>query len=224
MAEKKVSLMELDSNPNIGLYMFVNDKFCLLGENVIDSKKKEIEKVLGVPVYNVTVLGTGLVGVFISGNNENLVIPSIYDYEKKELEKIAKKHEVRILEFDEKLNTFGNGICFTDDLIILNSDYSENFLNKLEKSTKLKISLLKNKELNSAGGVCRYLNGKLYLSQNLDEKDFKKFVDKVAGVGTVNSGSLFISSGIVGNSNGLLIGSASSTVEIQNIVEALDYL
>ncbi|MCA9497050.1 MAG: hypothetical protein KC589_08960 [Nanoarchaeota archaeon] len=224
MVKKKVSLLELDSNPNIGLYMFVNDKFCLIGEQISKEKKKEIENILQVPIYSITILGTGLIGVFLSGNNDFIIIPTIYDHEKKELEKIMTKHQTKIIEFDEKLNTFGNGLCFTDDLIIANNAYDKKFINKLEKETKLKITILKGEDLNCAGGVCRYLNGKLYISQNLEEKNYKEFSHKITGVGTVNSGALFIASGIVGNSNGLLIGSMSTTIEIQNIVETLDYL
>ena len=34
----KVALMEFEGNPNVGLYMFVNDKFCLVGKELDKSK------------------------------------------------------------------------------------------------------------------------------------------------------------------------------------------
>ena len=58
----------------------------------------------------------------------------------------------------------------------------------------------------------------------LDPLRLENFIDEIGGNGTVNSGNNFISSGVVGNCNGLILGSACSTVEIQNIVESLDYL
>jgi translation initiation factor 6 (eIF-6) len=83
---------------------------------------------------------------------------------------------------------------------------------------------LDNKEYSSAGGVLKFLNGKYFVSQELSEENIDNILSKVAGIGTVNSGNNFIASGIAGNINGILIGSASTTVEIQNIAESLDYI
>ncbi len=221
---KKVVLMEFESNPNVGLYMFANDKFCLLGCEVDSAKKKEIESVLGVKVYTVTVLGTELVGVFVSGNNETLVIPEMFDYERKVIDNICQEYGVKLLVMDNKINTYGNSMCMGKEEILINSDYDLDFVKKLKKKTELEVHKIKNKEFKATGGVIRFLNGKYYASQDLEKEDVKVVLDKIAGVGSVNSGASFVSSGIVGNSNGLILGSMCSTVEIQDIVESLDYL
>ena len=108
MVKGKVSLMEFESNPNIGLYMFVNDKFCLLGVNVDDAKKKEIENILNVPVHIVTVLGTELVGVFIAGNNEFLLLPDMSENELEKIRKIGEDAKMKVIVLNDKLNTIGN--------------------------------------------------------------------------------------------------------------------
>ncbi|MEC8339895.1 MAG: translation initiation factor IF-6, partial [Nanoarchaeota archaeon] len=77
----KVALMEFEGNANIGLFFFVNDKFAILGKQVDEKKKKEIENVLDVPVYTLQVLSTDLIGVFLSGNNEILLSPQLYEHE-----------------------------------------------------------------------------------------------------------------------------------------------
>ena len=74
------------------------------------------------------------------------------------------------------------------------------------------------------GGVCRFVNSKLYISQELDEKVLEKLEKYASGAGTINGGSDFIASGLIGNKNGLLIGANSSTIEIQSAVETLEYL
>lgn len=221
---KKVVLMEFESNPNIGLYMFANDKFCILGREVDSKKKKEIESVLGVKVYTITALGTELIGVFVSGNNEMIVIPEMFDYEQKEIEKICKKYDVKLFVLPNKINTYGNSLCIGSDEILINSDYGADFVKELKSKTKLNVLKIDNKEFRNVGGVIRFLNEKYYVSQELEKEDVKSILKKVAGVGSVNSGAAFVSSGIVGNSNGLVLGSMCSTVEIQDIVESLDYL
>lgn len=224
MEKKNISLLEFEGNANIGLYFFVNDKFCILGNNIEEEKLKEIEKNLNVPVYKASILGTDLIGVFVTGNNNYLLIPKCYDYEVKIFEKIAKNHDIKLETIDNNLNTFGNNICFGKNQIFINSDYNENFINKLKKITKYNITKINHHEFNSAGAICTYINDKYFVSQELDEDYFKEVLDEIGGVGTVNSGSNFVSSGIVGNKFGILIGSLSSTIEIQNIVESLDML
>lgn len=220
----KVALMEFEGNGNIGLFFFVNDKFAILGKTVDDAKKKQIEDVLQVPVYTLQILGTDLSGVFLAGNNEILLVPELYNHEMKKIEEICSTHEMKLVLIKDNLNTLGNNICVGDEEIIVNHNYSKGFITVLKKLTNKKIIKLEHEEFASAGAVCVYTKGKYYVSQELDEKIVKEFIDKIGGVGSINSGSPFISSGLVANKNGILIGSLSSTIEIQEVVENLDYL
>ena len=224
MTKKKVVLMEFESNPNIGLYMFANDKFAIIGQEVKSDKLKEIEKVLNVPVYRATVLGTELIGVFVSGNDEYLLLPQMYDYEMKIFEKICKEHSVKLVSLTDIQNTYGNNICFGKEEVLINANYSTKFKKDLEKETKLKPIQIKIVDYENVGALAIYKNGKYFLSNEIGEKDAKEFVKKVAGIGTINSGSNYIASGVVANSNGIIIGSMSTSVEIQNIVESLEYI
>jgi len=224
MTQKKVVLMEFEGNPNVGLYMFVNDKFAIIGKEVNNTKRKEIENVLQVPVYIATVLSTDLIGIFIAGNDEFLVLPDLYDYELKVFEEIAKKHDVKLLVMDNKLNTLGNNLCFGNKTILINHVYPKEFKAELKDSTGYNIVELKNPNFENAGAIATFKNGKYFLSQEITEDEAKEVANEVGGVGTINAGSNFVASGVVGNSNGILIGSASTSVEIQNVVEALDYI
>lgn len=224
MTKKKVSLLEFENNPNIGLYMFANDKFCIIGEKLEKAKQEQIEDILQVPVYVVSTLSTSLVGVFVTGNNDYLFIPEIQNHEKEEFEKIAKKHDMKLITLTNRLNTLGNNICVGADTLIVNDEYSEKFIESIQKETKYKIIKLEHDKYKAAGAMCKYLNGKYFVSQELNEQDVYEIIKQVAGVGTVNSGSNFIASGMIGNKNGILIGSLSSTIEIQNIVESLEYI
>lgn len=224
MEKGKVSLMEFESNPNIGLYMFVNEKLCLIGVPIDDKKKQQIESILKVPVHIVSVLGTELVGVFISGNNEFLFVPDMYGPELEKIEKIAKLADMKVIILKDKLNTLGNNMCVSENLIIINSDYTASFVTSLQNKTGYEIFKFKNPEYKSAGGLMTYINGKYFVSQEVTESEVKPILKKVGGIGTVNKGAAFVASGVVGNSKGLILGSACSTVEIQNIVEALDFV
>ncbi len=224
MSEKKVVLMEFESNPNIGLYMFANDKFAIIGKEIDKKKQEEIQSVLNVPLYKTTVLGTDLIGVFVAGNNEMLIIPQMYDYELEVFKKIAKETDMKLIELNTIQNTLGNNLCIGKDKILFNPQYDKKFQKQLQTKTGCNIIPVGTKELPSTGAICKYTNSKFYISQELSEEDVKDFIEEIGGIGTVNSGSNFIASGIISNKNGIILGSASSTIEIQNIVESLDYL
>ena len=216
--------MDFDSNSNIGIYMFVNDKFALVGHELTDKKKTEIEKSLGVPIYKITILGTDLLGLFVCGNNDMIIVPEMFEYEENKFKEICDKHKVKMVVVDEIKNTFGSNVCVGNDTILINDEYLSGFEEKLKRKTKYKVIRVKTKMFNAVGATIKFLNGKYFLSQEYSEDEVKLIVDDIAGIGTINSGSNYISSGVVGNSNGVIIGSASSSVEIQNIVESLDYL
>lgn len=221
---KNISLMDFNGNPNIGIYMYVNDKFCLLGQKVNEEKKKEIEKTLQVPVYEINIIGTELIGIFLAGNNEFLLCPEVFEREKEILKEICEKHKVKLINIPEIKNTFGNNICFGEEEILINGNYEKEFIDKIKKETKLKIIEIKSKTYEAIGSTAIFLNGKYFFSQDYEKIEIKNIFDKIAGIGTINSGSSYISSGIVGNSLGVILGSHSTTIEIQNIVETLEYL
>jgi translation initiation factor 6 (eIF-6) len=78
-----VDLATFDGNPNIGLYLFATNDYCLAPESTSDKLLHKIEKVLDVPVIKLNIAGTPLLGVFLSGNSEQLLVPSIiFDKEK----------------------------------------------------------------------------------------------------------------------------------------------
>ena len=224
MPKKNISLLEFESNPNIGFYMFANDKFALLGKEVDEKVKEEMENILTVPLHSLKILNSELLGMFIAGNNDYLITPPLEKEEKETLSKICKKYETKIIEIDDNLNALGNNLILGDSYILANSNYSKELLDNLAKQTKLKIIKLKHENYENPGSIATFANSKFFLSQEIEESQVKPILKQVGGVGTVNSGNNFVSSGIVANKFGILIGSASTTVEIQNIVESLDFL
>lgn len=221
---KNIVLMEFEGNPNIGIYMFANDKFCLLGYRVDPKKKKEIENVLGVPVIEALVLDTQLLGVFIAGNNDFLLIPELFEREMDFFTKLTKKYEMELITVKSRLNTVGNNVCVGNKKLLVNPDYMKDTLLELNKKTGYDVVKIGNSEFKSVGALCVFKNSKYFISQEYDDLDLKQIKKEISGIGSINSGSAFVGSGIVGNSKGLILGSLSSTIEIQNVVETLDYL
>ena len=80
----RVIKLDFEGNPNIGLFGFCNDSFCLLPKGLSKKTQNKIEKTLDVPCYNISIAGTSLIGAFIAGNNSKIIVPHIiFENEKK---------------------------------------------------------------------------------------------------------------------------------------------
>lgn len=221
---KKIILMEIETNPNIGLFIFANDKFALCPKTLKKEQLKVIEETLNVPCYQITINNSDLLGVFLAGNNDLIISPKLSKYEEENLNEICNKHEVNLIQIENKLNAFGNLIKLTEKNIIFGNEINTSLKKELEKTTKLKSINIDDTKYIGAGGILFYANQKLIASQELSEDVLNLLQKELSAITSINSGSEFIASGLIGNKNGIIIGSQSSTIEIQNIVENMDYL
>ncbi len=222
---RKVQLLRINNTDNIGLYVFANDKFCLVPKNIDKKIKEKIERTLEVPIYEVSILNTDLIGVFLNGDDNFLLSPEIFNNEREVLENICKEHDVKFVQISDKLNTFGNNILFFKNNIFVNSDYSDSFVDELKKDLDYNIIRINLKELTSIGTVAINLGENLILSQSLKDEDINKFgeiLNEEVNVASLGKGSSYIKYNIIGNRKGILISENSSTIEIQNVADLLE--
>lgn len=211
---------------NIGLYGFANDHFALIGKEVPDDISKDISKILKVPVHKITIAGTSLIGVFVTGNNDKIVVPGIiFDEEKEALKEAGVEFEI----FDTKLTCLGNNMIVGDKKAIISQEFSESEEKRL--SNMLNVETIRA----TLGGIFAIgslvvLNPsrkKALMSNDFYQEDQKLLEESfgvVATPGSINMGSPYVRSGIICNVNGFIVGSNSGGPEITNADEALGFL
>ena len=77
MKQEHILITDVHSNPNIGLYCYATDKYCIIGSDVPDNLSVKIGDTLQVPVIRMSVANSSLVGVFLAGNSKMLLVPEI---------------------------------------------------------------------------------------------------------------------------------------------------
>ncbi|MEK6856630.1 MAG: translation initiation factor IF-6 [Nanoarchaeota archaeon] len=210
------------NNPNIGLYGFATDSYCLLPKNLSKRLVEEIEEVLDVPVYQITIYNTNLIGIFCAGNEDYLFVPDmISEYELKELEKIK---EVEIIQLHTRFTALGNNIAIKDKNCLVNPKIEPEIKEKLEK-LGFKVSLLEIAE-NPTIGSCTVLNHKgcLLHRDATNATKISSFLDLPTNIGTVNFGSPYVRSGLIVNCNGYIVGAETTGPETQRIDETLGFI
>ncbi len=221
---RHVLVTNFNSNPNVGLYCYATDKYCLVGTEVPENLHSEIEEVLGVPIIQLSIAGTSLLGVFLSGNKNCLLVPNIaFDTELA----ILNKNKIKYVLVDTKLTCLGNNIICNDKGCIVSSEYTDKEIKLFEKSLKVTVAKAKIAELNTLGSLAVHTKKGILCHHEILEHEaelLKKILKVEVFTGTVNMGVPFIGSGIVCNNKGFIIGDASGGPETVNADEALGFI
>ncbi len=222
--EEHILITNFNGNPNIGLYGFANDKFCLLGKEVPQKIAHKIEKALKVPVHQVTICGTSLIGAFCAGNSKCLLLPSIvFEEELKVLDNLNINYRL----IGTKLTALGNNILCNDNGALVNPDFSADTKKRIRQALGVSLKPGEIAGINTVGslGIINKKGCLIHRDAAEFEINFIKDLLKVpVYTGTVNMANPYIGSGVLCNSKGFVVGDASGGPEIANIDEALGFL
>lgn len=219
-----IATANFQGNPNIGLFCFATDKYCLIPMSLPKKDRHEFEQALKVPLYEMKAVGTDLLGVFFAGNSDVLLVPEVMlKNELKELERLGINYAV----VPSDLTALGNNILLSEHGCIVNPEYEDKAIKFLEKTLKVSVKKGKISEFDIVGSLA--VGTKKGLLVSADILDFEsKFLHSNLKLkvtkGTMNFGSPYVKSAVVANSHGFIAGDASGGPEIQNADEALGFM
>jgi translation initiation factor 6 len=214
--------MNFDGDPNLGMYGFANDRYCIVGK---EAKKihERLHEVLKVPVHTASTLNTELVGIFCSGNSSGVVIPDIIEhYEKEHMKKLFDK----VLVLKSRYTAFGNLILMNDNGIIL-SPFLKDAKTRLEEFFNIPCEVTTIAGINIVGKLGFATNKGCVVHPKIRGHELdvlKKTLGVDVAIGTVNFGSSYPGSGLIANSNGFVASEVTSGHELGNINEAMGFI
>ncbi|MBD3313812.1 translation initiation factor IF-6 [Candidatus Woesearchaeota archaeon] len=211
-------------NPNIGLYAFATDDYCFVGYDFKKSIRKQIEDILKVPVHSITIAGTPMVGVFAAGNKNCLLVPSIaFEEELEALDKLNIKYKV----IETKLTALGNNILCNDNGCIVNPDFSDREKKLIKEALEVGTVTGRIADVKTVGSCAIANKTHCLVHRDAEKKELAlitKTLNAESDTGTVNMANPYVKSGIICNSNGILVGDASGGPEVNNADHVLGYL
>lgn len=216
-------LLIAQSNPNIGMYGLATDSYCLLGRGFTHEFKEELKKVLKVPVIEVNLCGTPLVGVFAAANSHCLLLPSIiFDSE----EHVIKKAGIKYTKLDTALTAMGNNIIVNDNYCLVNPNFTDNEIESMKKAFEVKVERLEIEENETVGSLAALNRNGCVISNEIEDSEIAKIGKKLkleCMSSTINISSPYIRSGILCNSNGMVVSRMSGGPEIMYAEQALGF-
>jgi translation initiation factor 6 len=221
-----VKQLEITGSSNVGLYAFATDTYAVVGETVPDSTQQHLEEVLEVPIFTTTMLSTGLVGAFLTGNNNVLLVPSQ-----------ASKHEVEALKdlpvpvktVNTTFTCLGNNVLMNDEAALLNPEFSDEETQHVANQASVECMKTQLAERNAVGslGAFNAAKQRLVISNDVTEEEFefvKEYFDVEATPTSINLGTPYVRTGLICNKNGFVIGKESGGAEVSRVDEGLGYL
>ncbi len=220
----KLYKTNVQGNPNVGLYGFCTDEYCLVAPEFTQEQISKIQEVLRVPVYQIKIARTSLIGALVTGNKNILLVPGITDTpELLHLKQLGIPHKV----IQTKVTALGNAILCNENGALVSREYSADTKKIIRQA--LQVTLHPGEiGTTEVPGSCVIHNKHAAVIHAFATAEQIKEVEALLGIkctkGTVNFGSPYVRSGVLANANGMVIGDSSTGIEIENIYEVLGFL
>lgn len=221
MHVKKTSI---NGNPNVGLYAFCAEEHILIGPEVPENLHKDMEEIFQGKVHVLTIAGTSLLGVFLNGNKNTLLVPDIaYDYEIEKLKALGLSVQV----VHTHLTCLGNNLLVNDEFGIISTEYDDKEAAGIAKALDVPVVQKELVGVKTVGSIA-VMNSKgclIHFNASEEEKEYIKHNFKVnCEHGSVNLGNPYLKSGLLASDKGFIMGGLSGGPELAHADRVLGFL
>jgi len=209
------------SGPNIGIFTSVNDKFVFVPNGFAKTKAENLAHYLQTEYLMTPVANTRLLGILMVLNNHGILLPNTSSPD--EIANLRKRTDLNIKMLDTKHNALGNLICVNDKGGVISPIIEKEYIKEIEDTLDIEVMQKRIAGFHQVGAVMKANNHGAVIHPEADEEDIKNF-SKILGVNiepaTINGGIPFVSSGMLANSNAVVVGNLTNGPEIMMLTRA----
>ncbi len=201
-------------SPNIGIFVRANDSVMLIPQGFAETKSDKLAEYLQVRPVQTSIAGTRLIGPMSVMNNNGILLPWLADDE--EVAWLRQSTGLRVERLASKFTAVGNLIAANDNGALVSP---------LLKDVESQVQEVLGIPAHSIGISGFVQTGAVVVATNAGAAVHPKATeDEVEAVSealqvpaeplTINGGVPFLSSGIVGNTKAVVVGSLTSGPEL----------
>jgi len=209
------------SGPNFGVFTSVNYKFVFFPNGFAETKAENLAHYLQTECIMTPVANTRLLGILMVLNNHGILLPKTSSPE--EIANLRKRTDLNVKMLDTKHNALGNLICVNDKGGIISPIIEKEYIKEIEDTLDIEVMQKRIAGFHQVGAVMKANNHGAVIHPEADEEDIKNF-SKILGVNiepaTINGGIPFVSSGMLANSNAVVVGNLTNGPEIMMLTRA----
>jgi translation initiation factor 6 len=208
----------------IGAFATATDNYVFAGSDLTKGNKNTLSEILKVRCIELSISNSNLIGIFMRGNSNGLLISNLVtDRELVHIKSTCKEIKITVLE--SPLNAIGNNIMANDKIAIVNSDYDKRTMQTIGDTLDVEVVKATTGEFKTVGANNILTNKGIVVNNYCTDKE-KDAIDKKAGItsvrATANTGSLGIGISVVANSYGVVVGNNTTGFELARILEGLN--
>lgn len=219
-----INFFHIVGDPNIGVFTLTTDGFLITPPLLSEGKTRRLATYLGVKTYVRTRLyGSKLLGILSAANSHGIVVPELVSEDEAELLRRALK--VNVYTVSSKWTALGNAVLVNDSGGVVDHRMSEATVKALEDALKVELRRGTVAELPYVGalGVATNRGALVHPGVGVEErKSLEEALKVPVYTGTVNGGTPYIKAGLLANSQGVVVGSSTTGLELANISHAFE--
>ena len=216
-------LFDVFGNASIGVYSLVNDKIAILPPQVPETKRKKVGEWLKIKVVATTVGKSVIAGALACSNSNGVVLPPFARED--EIEAIKSASDFNVTVMDTKKTAYGNLILANDHGAVADPRLRRSVLRKIEETLGVEVVSSEIAGLPYVGSLAAVTNKGVLAHPLLKEEERRVLKDVLkvpVDVGTINCGIPYVSTGLIGNKYGAMVGPLTTGPEMLIIGQALD--
>ena len=216
-------LFDVFGNASIGVYALVNDRIAVIPPQVPESKRQKVEEWLKVKVAATTVGKSLVTGALACSNSNGIILPPFAQED--EIEAIKSASDLNVTVMDTKKTAYGNLVLANDKGAVADPRLEQGTVNKIADTLGVEVVTGEIAGLPYVGSLAAATNKGVLAHPLLKDGERKVLEDVLkvpVDVGTVNCGVPYVSTGLLGNSHGAMIGLLTTGPEMFIIGQALD--
>ncbi|MCG2879857.1 MAG: translation initiation factor IF-6 [Vulcanisaeta sp.] len=215
----EVAPMSMYGSSTIGVYIFTNNSVTVIPMDTPEKVINTIRDTLGTEVVRVTLAKSPLIGVFMVGNDNGVLVPSIVtEDEIKEL----RRFDLNVAVIRTRYTAIANLILTNNKKTVISPIIEREYVDLIRDVLGTEVIVDEICGTYLVGSIAVANSKGVLLSPDAKEDDVRKvreFFNATVDVGTVNRGRSFIRGGLVINDRGGLVGSDTTGFEIVRIMQ-----
>jgi translation initiation factor 6 len=206
----EIARISILGSVNIGLYIKATNKYFLYHSEILERKIKTLNKFLRTDGIPIKPLNTRVISPFIAGNKDGVIISKYADGDLlTNIKNSMKDHGLKTVVLDTKYTALGNLTVFNDRYALVSPLIPINARRLIADELGVEVAACTIGRASYIGSLL-VINNKGGLVSPVIRDDELEFIESFLKInvfsGTINSGVPFISSGLVVNDKGIIVG------------------
>ena len=210
----KIEFVDFLGSIHIGVKMLITQNFALLPNNTPTSLQNLVQGLLEVKISNIS---DNIIGSLVVANSFGMVVSNVISSEV--LEQI-KQVDLPVYQASEFF-AFGNVVLANDYGGLISPIIPPKIRKTVSDTLNIPLETKKIAQSDLVGSLAFITNNGGLFTPLASEEEISEIKEMLhlqqVGVGSVNKGSEFVASGMVGNTKGILIGRETTGIEIMEI-------